>query len=132
MREIKLPSGAILKLQPSPFAVAKGLYQAVLREVKMVRVSTKEEVTAMLKDAFCIAFSSPEIEMHLWQCFARCTYNSGAGDMKITEDTFEPVERRDDYMKVCMEVAKENLTPFLKSLFADFQSAITTIENIRA
>jgi hypothetical protein len=34
MREVKLKSGAVLKLQAAPFKDAKALYQALLREMK--------------------------------------------------------------------------------------------------
>lgn len=120
MREVKLPSGAILKVTPSPFPVSKALYQALLRECKPMAISSGMEMASLFKDIFCIGFSSPEIEACVWECFKRCTYNAGKGEFKIDADTFEPVERRDDYIKVCVEVAKENVLPFLKSLYAEY------------
>lgn len=121
MKEIKLPSGATLKVAPAPFAPAKALYQALLKEAKGITISTKREVSELYKDLFCTAFSSPEIEKWLWECMKYCTYDSGKGDLKIGEDTFEPTESRDDFMSVCMEVAKENVLPFAKSLYAEYQ-----------
>lgn len=129
MREIKLPSGAILKVNPAPFAVSKALYQALLRELKGISIGMNLEVTGMLKDIFCVGFSSKEVEACLWECFKRCTYNSGSGDLKIDDQTFEPVERRDDYMKVCVEVARENTLPFAKSLYAEYLSAQAMAES---
>ncbi len=123
IKEIKLPSGAILKIQVSPFAVSKALYQALLRELKLVPVDTKTEMASLFKDVFCIGFASQAIELCVWECFKRCTYNAGNGDLKIDDQTFEPVERRDDYMKVCVEVARENVLPFAKSLYAEYVSA---------
>jgi len=52
--EIKLPSGAVLKVQVSPFAVSKALYQAILRELKKVSVSAQTEMSALYKDIFCL------------------------------------------------------------------------------
>ncbi len=120
MREIKLNSGAILKLKPAAFAVSKALYQALLKEMKAISISTQTEMATLYKDLFCVGFSSPEIEACLWECMKRCTYNSGTGDLKIDAETFEPVARRDDYVKVCIEVSKENVLPFFKSLYAEF------------
>lgn len=132
LREIKLPSGATLKVQPSPFAISKALYQALLKEAKEVPFDTKMEMATLWKNLFCIAFSSPTIEACLQECFKRCTFNGGAGDIKIDENTFEPVERRDDYMKVCVEVAKENVLPFVKSLYAEYQHISAILETTPA
>lgn len=123
MREVKLPSGAILVLNPAPFADSKALYQAVLKEAKGVAFTTKVEMGNVYKDLFCAGFSSPEIEKCLWVCMPRCTYNK----LKITEDTFEPVSAREDFIIVCMEVAKENIHPFVKSLFAEWSNALESL-----
>lgn len=129
MREVKLPSGAVLKIGAAPFAVAKALYQAVLNELKAIQIDSKTQVASIYKDLFCVGFSSKEIEACLWECFKKCTYNDGRGDLRIDDQTFEPIERRDDYMQVCMEVAKENILPFGKSLYAEYQKALTMIED---
>lgn len=115
MREVTLQSGAVLKVAPAPFIQSKNLYQALLRELKTV-VFDKQTMPNVWKDLFCSGFSSLEVEKPLWECMTRCLLNGE----RITPDTFEPVERRDDYMQVCMEVAKENVTPFAKSLYAEF------------
>lgn len=132
MKEVKLPSGAILKITPSPFKEAKALYQALLKEARGVAFSTKTDMAALYKELFCAGFSSPEIEKCLWECFKRCTYDSGKGDLRINDETFEPVEARDDYMVVCMEVAKVNVLPFVKSLYAEFQRALSMTESTPA
>lgn len=130
MKEVKLPSGAVLKMTPSPFAVSKALYQQLLREAKGLQISSKMEIGSLYKELFCIGLSSEAVEKCLWECFKRCTYNAGNGDLKIDESTFEPVERRDDYLMVCMEVAKENVLPFGKSLYAEYQRILAMIENV--
>lgn len=129
MREVKLPSGAVLKITPSPFGVAKALYQAILKEVKGVKMNSKMEMVELYKELFCLGFSSPEVEERLLKCFERCTYNSGNGDLKIDDQTFEPLKARDDYMQTCMEVAKENVLPFVKSLYAEYQRALALTES---
>lgn len=132
MKEVKCPSGAILKINPAPFKESHDLYKAVLREAKHIQFSKKTELPTLYKDLFCAGFSSEEIEVKLWACMKRCTYNSGNGDLKIDEASFEKVETRDDFMMVCMEVAKENIHPFVKSLYAEYVQAIATTESTQA
>jgi hypothetical protein len=130
MKEIKLPSGAQLKITPSPFADAKALYQAVLEDLRVLPISAGTDMASLYRDLFCIGFSSKKIEACLWECFKRCTYNAGNGDLKIDKDTFEPVSARDDYWTVCMEVAKENIHPFAKSLYAEYGHILATLKGV--
>lgn len=132
MKEIDLPSGALLKITPASFSEAKALYQAVLEEIKGIEISSKEDLTSVFKNFACIAFSSKKIEQCLEVCFKRCLYNCGKGDFKIDKDTFEPIENRVDYMSVCVEVAKENLMPFMKSLYAEYQRFLTILPDVPA
>lgn len=129
MREVVLPSGATLKVTAAPFAASKALYQALLRELRGVDASS---YSALLQQVFCSGFSSPEIEACLWECFKRCSYDGGAGDLKIDKDTFEPLERRQDYMDVCIEVAKENVLPFVNRLYAEFQKYLLMVTSTQA
>jgi len=128
MISAKLPSGGTLKIEIAPFSDAKALYQAVLEELKGVHIGAKDEVANLFKDVACIGFSSKKIEAALEQCFKRCTVDYGQGDLKIDGSTFEPVERRDDYLVVCMNVAKENILPFGKSLYAEYKAFLSMIE----
>lgn len=133
-RDVKLPSGATLKVQPAPFAEAKALYQAVLDEMKGTPVPQSIDLGNLLKTVLMQAFSSPRIEAALWTCFQKCLYNSGApgaGDLKIDKDTFEPVAARADYTSVCLEVGEENIAPFVKSLYAVWKQMVSTIESTR-
>lgn len=132
MREHKLPSGAILKVSPAPFKEAKALYQAILKEGRGIEVSSKTELAALYKEIFCAGFSSVEVERCLEACFKRCQYCDSRGELKIDESTFEPVNARDDYMTVCMEVAKENVLPFVKSLYAEYQRIIAMTDKDQA
>lgn len=127
MRKVTLPSGAILEIGEAPFATAKALWQALMREMKLVAISQKGEVSEMLKNAFCAGFSSPEVEACLWECMRRCLYNG----LKIDDGTFEPTKARGDYIKVCVEVAKDNVSPFAKSLYADYKTFMGMTESIR-
>lgn len=117
MREVTLPSGAILKMNLAPFKVSKSLYQAVLEECKDIKLSFDTPLDVnLIKDLFCTGMSSKKIEDALYKCMERCLYNG----QKISEETFEDEKAREDYMTVCIEVAKENINPFMKSLYAQY------------
>lgn len=134
MRKVELPSGATLTVKPAPFAAARALFKAITAEMKGVPIKADMDVAAVLKDALCIGLASQDIEDALWPCLERCTYRGpkqGDGDMKIDGDTFEPMERRGDYVQVCMEVARENVDPFVKSLFVGFGVGRSILANIR-
>lgn len=125
-KSIDLPSGAKLRVTVSPFAISRALYQAILEESKGLKLDPKAEVDANLfKDLFCVGLSSKKIEACLEACLEKCLYN----DKRITADTFEPVEARDDYIQVCFEVAKENIQPFTKSLYAKYAHILGKLEN---
>lgn len=129
-KELKLPSGATLKVSPSTFENSKALYQAILEEMKTIPIGTSTEMASVYKDLFCLGFTSKKIESCLWECFKKCQYNSGHGDLKIDKDTFEPIAAREDYLTVCMEVAKENTLPFVKSLYAEYGHALRMILSV--
>lgn len=128
MREVKLPSGAVLKVAPAPFSDAKKLYQALLREFRDVPVSGKVDVGEFIKNLICAGISSQAVDACLEPCMRRCLYNGA----KINDDTFEPIAARDDYMIVIKEVLQENISPFVKSLYAEFRQLLSTIESTQA
>lgn len=120
MKELVCPSGAVLKLSAAPFANARDLWKAMLSEGKFIELTKESDILNVCKDLFCASFSSPIIEEALWKCLQRCIYNSGKGDLKIDQTSFEDEKCREDYTFVCMEVIKENISPFLKNLSAQF------------
>lgn len=130
MKEIKLPSGAILKIGTTPFSVSKALYQAILEEMKGISLSSELQLNEIIKNIFCVGFSSKKIETALQECLKRCTYNAGNGDLKIEESVFEPLEAREDYSLVCVEVTVENIRPFMKGLFAGFKLVSAMLPNV--
>jgi hypothetical protein len=129
MKEVTCPSRAILKVNLAPFKDAKALYQSVLKEARGVSMESGTEMAVVVKDMICAGFSSLEVERCLWECLKRCTYDSGKGDLKIDDGTFEPEASRDDYIFVCVEVAKENIFPFVKSLYAEYQRYLSMTES---
>lgn len=127
-REVKLPSGRMLVIGNSPFATSKALYQAVLEEFGNLEISMDAGVPDMIKNVFCLGFSSKKIEKCLDDCMKRVTIDS----IRIDDQTFEKVEHREDYLDVCYEVALENLLPFTKSLYAKYQVILKRLESIQA
>lgn len=126
LREVKLPSGRVLKITVAPFDDSRTLYQSVLEEVKGLKLDPEAEIDVNLfKDLFCVGLSSKKIEKALWKCFERATID----DLKVNNDLFEAVEHRDDYMAACFEVAKENIQPFTKSLFAQYAQILQTVQS---
>jgi len=125
-RVVKLPSGAELKVSMAPFADSKDLYQAFLTECSVLNFDGAQEMDFnFFKDIFCIGLSSKLIEEKLWVCMGRCLYNG----VRITPDTFEPAKARDDYGTVMIEIAKENIEPFTKSLYAQYSHIIGELLN---
>ena len=130
-KEIVCPSGAVLKIGLAPFAVSKALYQVILKELKDFKLESSQEMAQLWKDIFCLGFSSEAIDKALWACLSYCTYNDGhLGELKVTEATFEPLKARDDYMLVSIEVGKENIFPFVKSLYAEYKKASEMLDSM--
>ena len=122
---MKLPSGAELEITPAPFKEAKALYMAVADELKGLRLNPEAEVDVnFFKDLFCTGLASKKIETALADCMKRVTYNG----LKITDDTWEPLDARQDYLTACFEVAKENISPFTKSLSAQFGDVLQKLK----
>lgn len=123
-KKVELPSGASLEISISPFEVAKELFQTSLEEVKKLNLDPNKEIDAnFYKDLFCVGFSSKKIEACIKQCFEKCLYNGA----RITKDTFDPVEARQDYLLACFEVAQENIAPFMKPLYAKYQTILSQL-----
>ena len=102
MTEIKTPTGATVVINPASFKEANTLKIAVLREDGTGKFNIN---TIDTSDAVLAA---------IWPCLARCTYNAN----KITPDTFEKPETREDYYSVINACVVENLRPFMKGLIS--------------
>lgn len=128
-KKVKLPSGAELTITAAPFADARALYQAVCEELKGLKFDPKAEVDVNFrKDIFCAALASKKVEEALWVCMSRALYDK----KKIDLETFEPVGARQDYLLTCYEVGKENILPFMKSLYAQFGDIVDVLKKPQA
>lgn len=125
-RIANLPSGAKLEIQLAPFADSKALYQAFAAEATRLKVDPTVDIDVNLfKDIAAVSLSSKAIEAALTVCMKRCLYNGAP----ITADSFEPVEAREDYLPACMEVAQENVAPFMKSLISQWKAQAGKIQS---
>lgn len=129
-KQITLPSGAILKITPAPFSEARALYQAFLEELRAMKLDPQADIDVNLfKDLACAGFSSKRIEKCLEACMERAMYNDNQLRASDVLKIFEPVEARQDYIMVCFEVAKENIAPFTKSLYAEWSRVLALLKN---
>lgn len=120
MKEVKLPSGSLLKIGEIPFSEAKDLFESVLIEFKKTPFSSQTDLASVLKEVLCFAYASSNVEKAMKVVFGRCLYNSGKGDFKIDDSCFEPVHTREDYVIVYQEVLEHTLAPFMKNLSVVF------------
>lgn len=117
MKHVKLPSGRTLTITLASFPVSRSLYQAFLGEVKGLKLDAGASLDVnFFKDIVCTALESKNIENAVWECMKRCLID----DKKIDVNSFEEADNRDDYFMVMMEVCKENIQPFTKSLYAQY------------
>ena len=117
MKEFDLPSGASLKVGLASFEAGRNLYQIIAKELRDLKIDENEEIGANLfKDLFCTALSSKEIEKSIMACANKSLYNGS----KISIETFEPEEARQDYIESLYLIAEVNLSPFGKALYAKY------------
>lgn len=128
-KEIDLPSGAKLQITLCDFETSKNLYEQFLIEIKDIKWDSNAEMDVnFFKDIFCASMSSKRIQSALKVCMEKALYNK----KKIEPETFEPVEAREDYYPVCYEVAKENILPFTKSLYAKYAQVLASLKSFLA
>lgn len=125
MKSVTLPSGSKLDISVSEFKVSKALYQAICEEAKGVQINSAAEVANLSKDLVCTLLSSKKVESALDECMKRVVYNN----RKVDQDTWEPVEAREDYFQACYEVAKENIEPFLKPLMQKYSPIVEKLKS---
>lgn len=129
MKVITLPSGKKLEIHPSPFAASKALHQAVMKEIKELKFDPNAEVDVnLIKDLYCIGYSSVEIDRCLTKCFEKVLYDG----LRVTDHTWEPIEARADYVEACYAVLSETLAPFMKSLYAQFGAMLKKVNTVQA
>lgn len=124
-----LPSGAELVVQGAPFADAKALYQATMLELKELKLDGSTNLDYnFVKDIICSGLSSKRFEIAIQSCMKKSTYNG----LPINDDVFENENNRQDYIPMLFEVVKENITPFMKGLYAQFPALLEILGKLQA
>jgi hypothetical protein len=118
-RTHELPSGAKLHITTATFERALELFKAYSEEMKLLKINEEMSMGVMEKNIFCTIIDSKRIEKALTACMETVTYNGG----KVSLDTFKEPDSWGDYVDVCLEVAKDNINPFMKNLSARFPAA---------
>lgn len=116
---------ALVNVGALPAEVVFPLKAAIEREF----VKSGIDLAKLKNDASALTFiplvlaadSSPEVHDALFNCLARCTYNSE----KITIDTFNDIKAREDYYDIIAELLTVNIWPFFKRAFSRFTSLVT-------
>lgn len=129
--KVSLPSGAELEMTLAPFMEGERLFTATAECLKGVKVDGNADVNDLtsnlnsLKDAFLSCLTSQAMKDAILACLKRCTYNK----QRITSwDIFDDVNAREDYLAICWEVVKFNLTPFTRSLFSKLSGLIENVK----
>lgn len=129
--KVSLPSGAELELTLAPFTEGERLFTAAAECLKSVKVDASMDIEDAsqsinsLKDGILSCLTSRQLKEAILACLKRCTYNK----QRITSwDIFEDANARQDYLAVCWEVVKFNLTPFTKNLFSKFSGILASIK----
>lgn len=124
MNEIDLESGKKLRLSLASFSLGKELYQSFSEELLKLDVKFDDEMDInFLKNLILTFLSSKKIENCLWRCAEKCLYEN----MKVTQDLFENEEARQDYFEIMFHVAKRNLDPFVKALYAKYKDSFQKV-----
>jgi len=117
---ITLKSGSILEIGIAPFSTGTRLMKTIARELASVKFdldatnlsNLSGQDINVIKNAIFQLVQSEAVETAVLECAKRCLYNGE----KITPQTFEPEDARQDYLPVVWEVMQANLSPFFKSL----------------
>tara|TARA_R110000744_G_scaffold185884_2_gene305276 strand:- start:1242 stop:1661 length:420 start_codon:yes stop_codon:yes gene_type:complete len=124
--EFKAPSGAKVVVNPADWESTISLQSAISKDIAgnkfslgMKNEEGEQDFSDLVRVAFSISGSS-DVREALYSCLSRCT-RSGE---KITKETFEEVEARQDFIQICIECAKINLSPFQVGLRFAFSQGL--------
>ena len=118
--EFTTENGAAIKINVADFMTSMKLKKAVVEAVKESGTdianidldNLKAGAIDSILQVILSCDSSEKVNEAIFKCLARCTYNSE----KITKDTFEPLEARENYYEIVIACLKENLSPFFNPL----------------
>jgi hypothetical protein len=125
-RTLTLVSGARLDITISPFAIAKKLADAVSMDFERLGIVESMDSFKAITKIGVKGFSSRRIDKALKDVWPRVLYNK----KRVTDDTWESLEARGDYIQARMEVVKENVLPFLKPYLAKYSHLLDQARSV--
>lgn len=127
MTEFTAPSGAKILITPADWKSAKVLKKAIEKELNLDEGLDFTNPATWIKNIISVD-SSDAVDSALWPCLARCTRDNE----KITEQTFDKLEARQDYYEIVSACIKENLGPLVESLFSKLSALGATVTTTQA
>jgi len=136
--EFLAPSGKKVVINAAPFRDVMALKQAIASEIANSKFKIDLDFSgqaASFKDMdfdvaeivklLALVDSSDAVYGKMLSCLVRCTHNGE----KITENTFEPEDFRQDYYEIVLACLKVNLGPFFKGLLSKFAPFLQAYQN---
>jgi len=125
MLKFTAPSGAKVEMTLSDYSTSFDLMKAVMKAVRQGGVGSKIPKDIQLSDlaklkeanlndlggladAIIDIITSREVEELVFKCMERCSYDNE----RISRSTFEPEDRRGDFLFIAWEVGRANVLPF--------------------
>ena len=129
MNEVVLETGRKIRISLASFEVGKNLYQVITEELTRLKINFNDDIDVnFFKDVLCVFLSSKKIEEALWKCAEKCLYEN----TKITPAVFEDETAREDFFEVMYLIARRNIDPFAKALFAKYKDTfLKAIEGLK-
>lgn len=115
MTEFFTKSGAKVVIALAPWVDAKKLKAAIERQAAAagVKFDKNADASCFISAILCVD-SSEEVDAALYPCLSRCTRNG----QKITMQTFDDADARQDYYEIVKACLTENFRPLVESLLS--------------
>lgn len=134
--EFKGTSGKKIVINAAPFMDAMALKNAISSRISSSTVSLDFDISkgadqqdvdiAEIVKLAAGLDSDPVVNEALMKCLSRCTRDGE----KITTETFEPEDAREDYYEIIFACIKVNLSPFFKALLLKFTPLVANLGSL--
>lgn len=122
MKEVNLPSGAVIRIDEAPFEDALELNDIFLEELRSVNFSVKNEIGSMLAAAVLAVAPSKKFRAAVLKCMERCLYDGATMNKEFWK---AGKIKREDFYSACHSVSEENLRPFENDLYSLYVSIVS-------
>lgn len=125
MADFQVSSGAKVNIKIASFGEVMRFKNAIQKAFS--KSGIKFELSDNISDLTQIVMlidSDDDVFRCLFECLKKCTYNGE----KITENTFEPEDARQDYYDIVIECLKVNFSPFLKGLASKWNTLSSVVK----